>query len=77
MLGSEQKKELGIGTSKLIIIILLNVVIFWSLFVLKNFRKIGLHTLKLTITIWCLICFAAYLLMQKIHLIDINFMEER
>ncbi|MGO4818884.1 MFS transporter [Flavobacterium sp. W22_SRS_FP1] len=70
------KKELGIGTSKLIIIILLiNVVAIFGAFLFSRIsEKIGnIKTLKLTIVIWCLICFAAYLLDAKNEYIDIHF----
>jgi UMF1 family MFS transporter len=70
------KKELGIGTSKLIIIILLiNVVAIFGAFLFSRIsEKIGnIKTLKLTIAIWCLICFAAYLLDAKNEYIDIQF----
>lgn len=70
------KKELGIGTSKLIIIILLiNVVAIFGAFVFSRIsEKIGnIKTLKLTIAIWCLICLAAYLLDAKNQYIDIQF----
>jgi UMF1 family MFS transporter len=70
------KKELGIGTSKLIIIILLiNVVAIFGAYVFSRIsEKIGnIKTLKLTIIIWCLICFAAYLLDAKSKYIDLQF----
>jgi UMF1 family MFS transporter len=70
------KKELGIGTSKLIIIILLiNVVAIFGAYLFSRISgKIGnIKTLKLTIAIWCLICFAAYLLDAKSKYIDIQF----
>lgn len=70
------KKELGIGTSKLIIIILLiNVVAIFGAYVFSRIsEKIGnIKTLKLTIAIWCLICLAAYLLDAKNQYIDIQF----
>jgi UMF1 family MFS transporter len=70
------KKELGIGTSKLIIIILLiNIVAIFGAFLFSRIsEKIGnIKTLKLTIAIWCLICFAAYLLDAENKYIDIQF----
>ncbi|MFT5964839.1 MAG: UMF1 family MFS transporter [Flavobacterium sp.] len=70
------KKELGISTSKLIIIILLiNVVAIFGAYLFSRIsEKIGnIKTLKLTIVIWCLICLAAYLLDPKSEYIDIQF----
>lgn len=70
------KKELGITTSKLIIIILLiNVVAIFGAFLFSRIsEKIGnIKTLKITIVIWCLICFSAYLLDAKSKYIDIQF----
>ncbi|PRZ23495.1 MFS transporter [Flavobacterium granuli] len=70
------KKELGIDTSKLIIIILLiNVVaIFGAYFFSRISEKIGnIKTLKLTIAIWGFICFAIYLLDAKSEYIDTQF----
>jgi len=70
------KKELGIDTSKLIIIILLiNVVAIFGAFVFSRIsEKIGnINTLKITIAIWCLICLSAYLLDAKNQYIDIQF----
>jgi UMF1 family MFS transporter len=70
------KKELGIDTSKLIIIILLiNVVAIFGAFVFSRIsEKIGnINTLKITIAIWCLICLSAYLLDAKNQYIDMQF----
>jgi UMF1 family MFS transporter len=70
------KKELGITTSKLIVIILLiNVVAIFGAYLFSRIsEKIGnIKTLKLTIAIWCLICLAAYLLDAKSEYIDIQF----
>jgi UMF1 family MFS transporter len=70
------KKELGITTSKLIVIILLiNVVAIFGAYLFSRIsEKIGnVKTLKLTIAIWCLICLAAYLLDAKSEYIDIQF----
>jgi UMF1 family MFS transporter len=70
------KKELGIGTSKLIIIILLiNIVaIFGAYLFARISEKIGnINALKLTIAIWCLICLSAYLLDAKNEYIDFQF----
>ncbi|MFT6686871.1 MAG: UMF1 family MFS transporter [Bacteroidia bacterium] len=67
---------MGIGTSKLIIIILLiNIVAIFGAFLFSRIsEKIGnIKTLKLTIAIWCLICFAAYLLDAENKYIDIQF----
>jgi UMF1 family MFS transporter len=70
------KKELGINTSKLIIIILLiNIVAIFGAYLFSRIsEKIGnIKTLKLTIAIWCLICLAAYLLDPKNEYIDFQF----
>ena len=70
------KKELGINTSKLIIIILLiNIVAIFGAYLFSRIsEKIGnIKTLKLTIAIWCLICLAAYLLDPKNVYIDFQF----
>jgi UMF1 family MFS transporter len=70
------KKELGITTSKLIIIILLiNVVAIFGAFLFSRIsEKIGnITTLKITIVIWGGICFAAYLLDAKSNYIDLHF----
>ncbi len=69
------KKELGIATSKLIIIILLiNVVaIFGAYLFSKISEKIGnIKTLKLTIAIWGFICFAIFLIDSHSEYIDIQ-----
>jgi UMF1 family MFS transporter len=70
------KKELGIDTSKLIIIILLiNVVAIFGAYLFSRLsEKIGnINTLKITIVIWGFICVAAYLLDPKSKSIDIQF----
>lgn len=70
------KKELGIDTSKLIIIILIiNVVAIFGAFLFSRIsEKIGnINTLKVTIIIWCGICIAAYLLDAKSDSIDLQF----
>jgi UMF1 family MFS transporter len=70
------KKELGIDTSKLIIIILLiNVVAIFGAYLFSRLsEKIGnINTLKITIVIWGFICVAAYLLDAKSKSIDIQF----
>ncbi|MFB0909347.1 MAG: MFS transporter, partial [Flavobacterium sp.] len=70
------KKELGIDTSKLIIIILLiNVVAIFGAYLFSRLsEKIGnIITLKITIIIWGAICVAAYLLDAKSKSIDIQF----
>ena len=70
------KKELGIDTSKLIIIILLiNVVAIFGAYLFSRLsEKIGnIATLKITIVIWGFICLAAYLLDAKSEYIDIQF----
>ncbi|MEZ7497995.1 MFS transporter [Flavobacterium sp. Arc3] len=70
------KKELGIDTSKLIIIILLiNVVAIFGAFLFSRIsEKIGnIKTLKITIVIWGFICVAAYLLDAKSEYIDTQF----
>lgn len=74
--GIYGKKELGIGTSKLIITILLIqlVAIFGAYIFSRISEKIGnIKTLKLTIAIWGLICFAAYLLDKDNKYIDLQF----
>ena len=74
--GIYGKKELGIGTSKLIITILLIqlVAIFGAYFFSRISERIGnIKTLKLTIAIWGLICFAAYLLDKDNKYIDLQF----
>ncbi|UQD56901.1 MFS transporter [Flavobacterium sp. K5-23] len=75
--GIYGKKELGIGTSKLIILILLvNVVAIFGAYIFSRIsEKIGnIKTLKLTIAIWGFICFSIYLLEAKNKYIDIQFM---
>jgi UMF1 family MFS transporter len=74
--GIYGKKELGIETNKLIItILLIQVVAIFGAFVFSRIsEKIGnIKTLKLTIAIWGLICFAAYLLDKNNPYIDIQF----
>jgi UMF1 family MFS transporter len=74
--GLYGKKELGIDTSKLIIIILLiNVVAIFGAYLFSRLsEKIGnIKTLKITIVIWGFICLAAYLLDAKSKFIDIQF----
>lgn len=70
------KKELGIDTSKLIIIILLiNVVAIFGAYLFSRLsEKIGnIKTLKITIVIWGFICVGAYLLDAKSEYIDTQF----
>jgi UMF1 family MFS transporter len=74
--GLYGKKELGIDTSKLIIIILLiNLVAIFGAFLFSRLsEKIGnIATLKITVIIWGGICVAAYLLDAKNEFIDIQF----
>lgn len=74
--GLYGKKELGIDTSKLIIIILLiNLVAILGAFLFSRLsEKIGnIKTLKITIIIWGGICVAAYLLDAKSEFIDLQF----
>jgi MFS transporter, UMF1 family len=74
--GIYGKKELGIETSKLIITILLIqiVAIFGAYLFSRISENIGnIKTLKLTIAIWGLICFAAYLLDARNKYIDLQF----
>ena len=74
--GLYGKKELGIDTSKLIIIILLiNLVAIFGAFLFSRLsEKIGnIATLKITVVIWGGICVAAYLLDAKNEFIDIQF----
>ncbi|MBC5838305.1 MFS transporter [Flavobacterium muglaense] len=74
--GLYGKKELGIDTSKLIIIILIiNLVAIFGAFVFSRIsEKIGnIKTLKITILIWGGICVAAYLLDAKNENIDLQF----
>ena len=70
------KKELGIDTTKLIIIILLiNLVAIFGAYLFSRISdKIGnINTLKITIVIWGFICVAAYLLDAKSKYIDLQF----
>ena len=70
------KQELGIGTSQLIITILIIqiVAIFGAYIFAKISSKIGnIKTLMLTIIIWGMVCFAAYLLNAKDKNIYIEF----
>lgn len=74
--GLYGKKELGIDTNKLIItILLIQVVAIFGAFLFSRIsEKIGnIKTLKLTIAIWGLICFAAYLLDKDNKYIDLQF----
>jgi UMF1 family MFS transporter len=74
--GIYGKKELGIGTSKLIItILLIQVVAIFGAYIFSRIsERIGnIKTLKLTIAIWGLICFAAYLLDKDNKYIDLQF----
>lgn len=74
--GLYGKKELGIDTNKLIItILLIQVVAIFGAFLFSRIsEKIGnIKTLKLTIAIWGLICFAAYLLDADNKYIDLQF----
>lgn len=74
--GIYGKKELGIGTNKLIITILLVqiVAIFGAHLFSRISEKIGnIKALKITIAVWVLICFATYLLDAKNKYIDIQF----
>ena len=74
--GIYGKVELGIETSQLIITILLIqlVAIFGAYFFSRISEKIGnIKTLKLTIAIWGLICFAAYLLDKNNTYINLQF----
>lgn len=75
LLGIYVKKELGIDTSKLIIIILLiNLVAIFGAYLFsrisENFGNI--KTLKLTIAIWGLICIAIYLVNAHSKYIDLQ-----
>ena len=70
------ESELGVETNKLIITILLIqiVAIFGAFLFSRISEKIGnIKTLKLTIAIWGLICFAAYLLDKNNTYIDQQF----
>jgi UMF1 family MFS transporter len=74
--GIYGKKELGIGTSQLIITILLIqiVAIFGAYLFSRISEKLGnIATLKLAIAIWGFICFAAYLLDPSSRYINIQF----
>jgi UMF1 family MFS transporter len=74
--GIYGKKELGIDTNKLIITILVIqiVAIFGAYLFSRISENIGnIKTLKLTIAIWGLICFSAYLLDAHNKYIDIQF----
>lgn len=74
--GIYGKKELGIDTNKLIITILVIqiVAIFGAYLFSRISENIGnIKTLKLTIAIWGLICFSAYLLDANNKYIDIQF----
>jgi len=74
--GIYGKVELGIETSQLIITILLIqiVAIFGAYLFSRISEGIGnIKTLKLTIAIWGLICFAAYLLDKDNKYIDLQF----
>jgi UMF1 family MFS transporter len=74
--GLYGKKELGIDTSKLIIIILLiNLVAILGAYLFSRLsEQIGnIKTLKITIIIWGGICIAAYLLDAKNEFIDLQF----
>jgi MFS transporter, UMF1 family len=75
LLGIYVKKELGIETSKLIIIILLiNLVAIFGAYVFsKVSEKIGnIKTLKLTIAIWGILCSTIFLLDSNNKYIDIQ-----
>jgi UMF1 family MFS transporter len=74
--GLYGKKELGIDTTKLIIIILLiNLVAILGAYLFSRLsEKIGnITTLKITIVIWGGICVSAYLLEAKSEFIDMQF----
>lgn len=74
--GIYGKKELHIETNKLIItILLIQVVAIFGAFLFSRIsEKIGnIKTLKLTIAIWGIICFSAYLLDPNNKYIDIQF----
>jgi UMF1 family MFS transporter len=74
--GIYGKKELGIETNKLIITILLIqvIAIFGAYLFARISERIGnIKTLKLTIAIWGLICFAAFLLDAQNKYIDLEF----
>ncbi len=74
--GIYGKVELGIETSQLIItILLIQIVAIFGAFLFSRISEyIGnIKTLKLTISIWGFICFAAYLLDKNSQYIDIQF----
>jgi UMF1 family MFS transporter len=74
--GIYGKKELQIETNKLIItILLIQVVAIFGAFLFSRIsEKIGnIKTLKLTIAIWGMICFSAYLLDANNKYIDLQF----
>ncbi len=74
--GIYGKKELGIESNKLIItILLIQVVAIFGAFVFARIsERIGnIKTLKLTIAIWGLICFAAFLLDAHNKYLDLQF----
>jgi UMF1 family MFS transporter len=73
LMGIYVKIELGIETSKLIIIILLiNLVAIFGAYLFSRIsEKIGnIKTLKLTIAIWGFICFAIFLIDKNSEYID-------
>lgn len=75
LLGIYVKKELGIETSKLIIIILLIqiVAIVGAYLFSRISEKIGnVNTLQLTIAIWVIICVCIYLINPKSDYIDMQ-----
>ncbi|HAH55513.1 MAG TPA: MFS transporter [Flavobacterium sp.] len=75
LLGVFVKKELGIETSKLIIIILLiNIVAVFGAFLFSRISEnIGnIKTLKLTIAIWGLICFSIYTIDKQSPFLDVK-----
>jgi MFS transporter, UMF1 family len=74
--GIYGKIELGIATDKLIITILLIqlVAVFGAYLFSRISERIGnIKTLKMTIAIWGLICFAAYMLEKENRYIDFQF----
>lgn len=75
LLGIYVKKELGINTSKLIIIILLiNIVAIFGAFLFSRISdKLGnINTLKIIIAIWGIVCFAIYFTNAKSEYIDLQ-----
>jgi UMF1 family MFS transporter len=75
LMGIYVKIELGIETSKLIIIILLiNLVAIFGAYLFSRIsEKIGnIKTLKLTIAIWGFICFAIFLIDKNSEYIDLQ-----